>query len=113
MKRYVYLRLLALVAMLFFATSLVYAHDFYSDGIFFNYNEDGISVSVTFKGENYNSYREYFGSIVIPSIVSYNGKTYSVTNIAANAFSGCSNLTSIDIPNTISTIGVYAFYYCI
>ena len=43
------------------------------------------------------------GDLVIPSTVSYNGITYSVTSIGNNAFSYCSGLTSItvDVNNTV------------
>lgn len=36
----------------------------------------------------------------------------SVTSIGNYAFSGCYNLTSIDIPNSITAIGSSAFQYC-
>lgn len=51
-----------------------YAHDFEiknSDGktIYYNYNSDGSSVSVTYLGTTYNSYtNEYTGDVVIPVI---------------------------------------------
>ncbi len=35
------------------------------------------------------------------------------TSIGDSAFSGCSNLTSIEIPNSVISIGYYAFYGCI
>ena len=34
----------------------------------------------------------------------------NVTQIANNMFNGCSGLTSISLPNTVQTIGQYAFY---
>ena len=36
----------------------------------------------------------------------------SVTLIGYSAFEGCTNLTSIAIPNSVTSIGGYAFFYC-
>ena len=36
----------------------------------------------------------------------------SVTSIVHGAFSRCSSLTSITIPNSVTSIGEYAFYHC-
>ena len=56
----------------------------------------------------------YSGDIVIPSTVNYGGTTYSVTNIMGDggAFGNCINLTSISIPNSMTTIGENAFWNC-
>ncbi len=35
-----------------------------------------------------------------------------VTSIAANAFTSCSNLTSVELPDTLTTIGSEAFQFC-
>ena len=36
----------------------------------------------------------------------------SVTSIGVRAFTGCSNLSTVNIPNSVTTIGDYAFYQC-
>ena len=82
-----------------------YAYDFESGGIYYNYlGENNVSVT---SGDT-----KYQGNIVIPSKVTYNSKTYSVTSIGKDSFKECSSLTSISIPNSVITIGEDAFYYC-
>ncbi len=48
--------------------------------------------------------------ISIPSTVVFEGKTYSVTSIGREAFFRCYGLRSIHIPESIKSIGKYAFY---
>ncbi len=52
------------------------------------------------------------GDLVIPSSVTYNGISYSVTSIGSWAFDGCSGLTSVTIPNSVTSIGSWAFSGC-
>ena len=54
----------------------------------------------------------YSGSVTIPEKVTYNGTTYRVTSIGEHAFYGCSDLTSVTIPNSITNIAYYAFGRC-
>lgn len=49
----------------------------------------------------------YNGDIVIPETVSYGGSAYTVTEIGMSAFDG-SSITSIEVPATCTTIGMYA-----
>lgn len=53
---------------------------------------------------------KYKGNIVIPNEVTYNDKAYTVTAIGSEAFRECTGLTSIELPNTITTIGYNSFY---
>lgn len=58
---------------------------------------------------------DYLGNntiVNIPSSITINGKTYSVTGIGDCAFYGCTGLTSITIPNSVASIGNAAFYNC-
>ena len=51
------------------------------------------------------------GSLVIPSTVTYNGAEYRVTAIGESAFEGA-DMTSVEIPDTVKSIGDYAFFDC-
>lgn len=56
--------------------------------------------------------QKYSGDIVIPSTISCDGMSYTVTRIGYQAFYFCNELTSVTIPNTVYKIGNYAFKYC-
>ena len=105
---------LAAAAVLLLSAATATAHDFEVNGIFYNKNEDeNNTASVTYKGSSYDAYaNEYSGAVTIPSEVTYEEITYSVTSIGSDAFSYCSGLTSVVIPNSVTSIGIEAFWYC-
>ena len=82
-------------------------YDFEVDGIYYKKTDDG--VKVTYRNEDYASYS---GTVNIPSQVTSDGVTHTVTAIGNNAFRNCRNLTSVTLPSTIKTIGKYAFKNC-
>lgn len=83
------------------------AHSFEVDGIYYNItDEDKKTVEVTYKGTYYNQYEyEYTGSVIIPESVTYDNTTYTVTSIGDKAFNTSPGVTSVTIPNTITSIG--------
>ena len=70
----------------------------------------GSTIKVTYYSSVSNNYVN--GDVVIPSSVEYNGTTYSVTSIGNDAFSYCSSLTSVTIPNSVTFIERYTFRNC-
>ena len=113
--------LLSLVLTISTMLSTVWAYDFsavVSSGqrLYFNINSDTVSVSVTYPASYfyspYNGYTRPTGDLVIPSSVTYNGTTYQITIIDCYAFYYCGSLTSVTIPNSITSIGAYAFSRC-
>ena len=72
-------------------------------GIYYNLSGGNASVAPNPNGK-------YSGSIIIPESVTYGDATYSVTSIGDRAFEDCSGLTSITIPNGVTSIGGQAFF---
>ena len=91
------------------------AYHFMVDGIAYDITSDSESVSVTYTTSAYptaSKHSSYSGNIVIPSKVTYSGKTYTVKVIDFDAFCWCDGLTSVTIPNSVTSIGQSAFESC-
>ena len=101
-----------LIALAFLRICLAQANDFWSNGLKYNITSS-TTVEVTHISDEEEVYIGYYsGSRNIPSTVTYNGTTYSVTSIGEDAFAGCGDLTSVTIPSSVTSIGDNAFYYC-
>ena len=84
------------------------ANRFVVDGFAYEVLSDGISVEV--EPNKYD--KNHLTAIRIPSYVTYNGTTYTVTSIHDYTFNGCSEAISIELPPTLTTIKAGAFQKC-
>ena len=82
------------------------------DGIWYNLDSDIKQAEVTNRSGDFNGGTCYFGSVVIPESVLYDGTDYSVTSIGSYAFFDCLGMTSVTIPNSVTSIGDWAFCDC-
>ena len=99
------------------ASTSVSAHDFEANNngtpIYFNLREGGKAVEVTFQGSQpQDVINEYKGEVVIPNAITFDGTTYPVTGIGEAAFMGCTELVTIHIPSSVTSLDANAFYDC-
>lgn len=84
------------------------AYDFEKDGIYYNVLADGNTVEVTYDVFEKSTYK---GMIAVPETVTNGDKTYTVTAIGDRAFY-YSKVETVILPQTVSLIDEYAFYFC-
>ena len=77
--------------------------------LYYQINEDGVSATLIGPVEG----TEMQGELNIPTTINYNGKDYIITVIGKNSFISCSSLTGhLTIPNTIISVRENAFLGC-
>ncbi len=75
-------------------------------------NADGVDIKYTVTTDTLVKVvsNNYQGRVVVPASVSYEGVDYTVTEVGIRAFAQCSDLTYVELPSTISVMGVQLFY---
>lgn len=111
MKQYV-TRLCLLAVLCLTGIVNLCAHDFEEGGIYYK-KLTATTCEVTFEGFHPEKGDSYRGNVVIPEQVTNDGTTYDVTAIGGYAFKGCTDLTSVTMPNSVISIGESAFWTCI
>src|ERR1035437_1786994 len=101
-------RKLLLFSALFITTISILAYDFQdSNGICYKVTSSisPYTVEVTTNFSQFFGEIRYGGAVNIPTTVSNNGITYSVTSIGSTVFYYCPDLISVTLPNTLISIG--------
>ena len=93
-------------ALLLLCSTTAFAEEVTIDGIKYDVITDTKQATVI-SGDT-----KYSGDVVIPSEITYNNVTCSVTSIGESAFYACDAITSITIPNSVTSIGESAFSSC-
>ena len=52
------------------------------------------------------------GSVVVPDVVTHNGKSYTVTCLGGQSFNGNKNITAIQLPSGLKELGGRALAWC-
>ena len=100
MKQRFILFVSTLVLSIVFGNSAL-AYDVEVGKIYYNLDENNKTAEVTYRYWEYNSYS---GEIIIPNSIRVNASVYNVTAIGYNALRECSGLTSVTIPNSVTSI---------
>ncbi len=101
-----------LLALLLSATMNATAFDFMSDGLAYNINDDGTSVTITYLSKDANGNYSGITNFRLPETVNHDGVPYSVTAVGDSAFHDCTSLARLTIPASITSINKSAFAHC-
>lgn len=83
------------------------------NGMYYVLNSSEGTASLASATGEYGNFGGYAGDVVIPSSVTYQDVTYTVTSIQDRCFYNCKDITSLTVPSTVTKIaGTQVFYGC-
>ena len=113
MKNQIYIRVIFFLVLLLTLSIKLSAYDFEVNGIYYYItSSNNREVAVGAKTDGVFPAASYSGNIIIPQNVTYLGVTYTVTSIKAYAFSKCSTLKNVHMPNSIKELDKSIFCFC-
>ena len=95
-------RIILLLAALALLAPRAFAIEFVADNLRYSVNSDNATVTVL-------GFYSSTDALTVPATVTYGGNTYVVTAIEESAFSGCTELASVSIAPTVTSIERDAF----
>ena len=98
---------LLFVAIMLLKGTCAYAQRVFIDSVYYTLDNTAMTAQIAVQSNN-----TAVGDIVINDTVTYEGANYAVTSMANAAFSGCNQLTSIVLPQTLRNLGREAFLQC-
>ena len=85
----------------------MYAQRVFIDSVYYTLDTTAMTAQIAVQSKT-----TAIGDIVINDTVTYEGANYAVASMANSAFSGCNQLTSIVLPQTLRNLGREAFLQC-
>ena len=105
--------MMAICMLSLHAMAYDFSYTYQGKTLYYTITSDNTVEVTYYSSDNYFQNNNYVsGDVVIPSSVTNNDTTYSVTSIGNYAFSHCSSLTSVTIPNSVTSIAHSAFAQC-
>lgn len=111
---------ISLLLSVFMSALYAFAQDVEIDGIYYKLDIINKTAAVTNNGKVDRTQgaalpegNSYSGEVYVWSSFEYEDEIYTVTSIGTDAFYKCSNLTSVEIPNSVTEIEDRAFEHCI
>lgn len=80
--------------------------------LYYTITSDTVPYTVKVDAPQHGYGSSISGSLSIPATVSHEGVDYTVTATDRGTFYGCSNLTDVTLPNTMTSIREYTFFEC-